>query len=217
MNCADVRDGLPAFLYGDLVAEARVPIQEHLTTCDACRRELAALRQLRQVLNRIPVPKVDVDLPLLYHQAAAQQERRMRRWRRLAGGLVALAAGLGFIAFGLHLELRLEAHQVVLRWGTPPPSPEPVSRATGAQAALASARPVSSPTEEQLQLLGDLVRALAEDVALRDQRQQQQLASVQLRLQEWQRLTAQRWRAAEQDLAALYAAHLLVSKKEGHP
>src|SRR5439155_9100593 len=95
------------------------------TTCEACRREYESLRRLRQQLNLVSPPTVEVDLALLYRQAAARQGRKVRRWRRLAGALVAVAAGLGLLAFGLHLELRLEAHQLVLRWGSPPPAPEP--------------------------------------------------------------------------------------------
>ncbi|MCI0458325.1 MAG: zf-HC2 domain-containing protein [Gemmataceae bacterium] len=216
MKCSQVRDDLSGLLYGDLPPETTALLREHLATCEACQSAYESLRRLRQTLSVVPVPRVEVDLALLYRQAAELQERRLRRWRRLAGALLAVAAALTVVAFGLHLEVRVEAHQVVLRWGSPPP-PEPSGPRAGARPELESEQRAASPAAEQFQLLNALVPALANDVEARDRRQRQQLASLQVHLQEWQRQTAQRLTVLEQDFAALYAAHLLVAKKGGNP
>src|SRR5262245_18431512 len=162
MNCSQARDRLPGLLYGDLPDAEAAVVEDHLAGCPAWRNEHAALRGVRRALDALPAPPVGVDLPRLYRAEDDRRARQLRRWRRAAVAL-AVAAAVLLLVVGLRLELRVEAHQLVVRWGTPPAAPEspPVARA--------EARP-DRATQEQVQLLGELVHALAGDLEARDQR-----------------------------------------------
>src|SRR5438067_5047261 len=130
MNCADVRQELPSLVYHDATPEQAERLQAHVAGCRECQREYAALQQMPRLLDLLPAPALSVDLPRLYRGAADRQRRRLRLWRRAA---VAAAAAV-LLAFGLRLDIRLETHQVVVRWGNPAPvaeavpSPAPLGR-----------------------------------------------------------------------------------------
>lgn len=51
MTCAECRARLDAFLDGEVTADARRDVDEHLARCEACRTELEARRALRQTLR----------------------------------------------------------------------------------------------------------------------------------------------------------------------
>jgi hypothetical protein len=212
MNCSQVCAELPALVYGDLKPEEAAPLRKHLDVCPACRREQAALQQLRRILDAVPTPQVEVDLPQLYRQAAAQQECRLRRWRRAAVALAAVAAGLALLAFGHRLEVQLEPHQAVFRWGSAPSTPG-LPRTHAAQASLNPEGPASQDPAEQLRLLSELVRALAREQEASDQRQQNSLARLESRVADLQDLANERWTTTQRNVAALYAAHVLQSQK----
>src|SRR5262245_7783395 len=197
MNCSQARDRLPGLLYGDLPAAEAAAVEDHLAGCPACRNEHAALRGVRRALDALPAPPVEVDLPRLYRAEADRRARQLRRWRRAAVALAGAAAVL-LLVVGLRLELRVEAHQLVVRWGTPPPAPPPVARA--------EARP-DRATQEQVQLLGELVHALAGDLEARDQRQRGELRRLQAQLERLRWQSEQRWAATEDNVSALYTAH----------
>jgi hypothetical protein len=199
MNCTDARPHLPALLYGDLApAEARA-VEQHLAGCPACRQQYAELRQLRRALDAVPAPSVQVDLPAVYREAAARQARQARRWRRAALACAALAA-LVLLAFGLRLQVRVDAHQFVLRWGDVPEvtAPSPPSRAEES--------PALADLERRLQLASSLIHALADDVEARDAHQQELLKRLQRRLDAHQLQDNARWNEARRDIAALYTA-----------
>jgi anti-sigma factor RsiW len=211
MNCSDVRARLPALLYGDLGPEEKARLDQHLTACPACRRELAALSQVRRLLEAVPAPAVEVDLPQLYHQLADRQASRARCWQRAAvalGGVAALVA----LALGLHLEVRLEAHQVVLRWGAPPALPQ----VQGPRAAAAEA-PLLAAVEEQVQVLSQLIHALESDVQGRDRRHQGELARLRERLEEVRQQSLRQWTATKHQLDALDTALFVLPKKGALP
>src|SRR5262249_60281157 len=71
---------------------------------------------------------VRVDRAPLSREAARREQQRLRRWRRAAlvagAGLAALLA----LTIGLNLEVRVEHHQLVLRWGAPPPQDQSLVR-----------------------------------------------------------------------------------------
>lgn len=197
MNCPDARPHLAALVYGDLGPSEVRAVQEHLAGCPACRQEYAELRQVRRALDAVPAPSVQVDLPRLYREAAARQARRARRWRRAALASVA-AAALVLLAFGLRLQVRVDAHQLVLCWGDvpevappPPPPDEP---------------PVPAEVERRLQLASRLIHALAEGQEARDARQQEALKQLQGRIDAHQLQDNARWNETRRDIAALYTA-----------
>ncbi|MGH7058704.1 MAG: anti-sigma factor family protein, partial [Acetobacteraceae bacterium] len=120
MKCTVVRAALPLLIY-DEPSPQDAALKEHLAGCDACRREAEALQGVRRLLDDAPVPRIEVNLPQLHRSLAERQIRQMRRWRRVAVALGALAAVL-LLAVGLRLEVRLQAGQLLVRWGDPPPS-----------------------------------------------------------------------------------------------
>jgi anti-sigma factor RsiW len=221
MNCSQVTDQLPAFLDGDLPPGEAAQLEDHLKACPACRREQAALRQVQRLLDAVPTPRVEVDLSRLYQQAAALQQRRLRRWRRGAYAGFGLAAAVLLLAVGLRLEVRLEGHQAVLRWGTPPvaaPTPAPTVPEPPVQLVAIS--------DAQLRVVRELIhalakdvnaRALAEDVQARDEWQRQRIAHLQDQLNRLQWQTDRRLTAAEQDVSALYRYEFVLSKKGATP
>src|SRR5438445_5585270 len=151
MNCIQVQDQLPGLLYGDLRSDEKAVLEKHMGECSACRREYAALREVRKLLDRVPAPECRLDLPGLYHRAADHQVRTVRFWRRVAVACCGAAAALAAITLVLRMELRLEPHQLVLRWGPLPAGGQAVPLP---QEFLAQARQRDSPeTEEQLRLL----------------------------------------------------------------
>jgi anti-sigma factor RsiW len=211
MNCSEVRTRLPALLYGDLKPDEVAAVEHHLTTCPACRAERTDLQRVRHLLSAVPVPTVQVDLPLLYQRAADRQARRLRRWRRAALALGAVAALL-LLALGLGLEVRLDARQLVLRWG-----PAPAEKAgLEPRAEFRPVRPEARTrpdVEERLQLMNELIHALSAEVGMREERQRQDLDQLRQELEGLRRLANRRWSETERTVAALYAAHLTLTRK----
>jgi hypothetical protein len=203
MNCANARSHLPLLTYGDLAPDEARAVQQHLAGCPECRREFACLQEVRHALDAVPAPAVRVDLPRLYQEAAARQARRARRWRRAALAGLAVAA-LVVLAFGLRLQVRVEAHQVVLAWGTAlaaadvvPPAPRQLPPAD---------RPDPAEVERRLQLASSLIHALADDLESRDAQQQESIKRLQVRLDTLQAQSGARWTETRRDIAALYTA-----------
>jgi anti-sigma factor (TIGR02949 family) len=201
MNCAHVRDQLPALLYGRLAPETATSMRDHLQACPACRREEAALQQVRRLLDEVCTPEVSVDLPRLYREAAAGQWRRTRRWRRAAVVLGAAAAAVAAFAVLPRWAVHIESHQVVLRWAErPSPAPgDPLPAEWHPESRLAD------PTREQVQVLSELVNG-----------QREEFSRLQDRLEDLRRQLAagtERWLTTERDVAALSSNQLASTKK----
>jgi anti-sigma factor RsiW len=212
MNCTHVRTQLPALLYGDLPPAAADALRGHLAGCAACREEYATLQRVRHTLDVLPAPAVQVDLPRLYREAAERQVRRAQRWRRVALAGCAAAAVLLLVA-GLRLQVRLDARQLVVRWGAPD---EPAAGPSRNQDTPPRDRPAAGApdeTEERLALISSLIHALAEDLEARDAQQQQAVKRLQDRLDALQFQGNARWGETERNIAALYAAQFGPIKK----
>lgn len=209
MNCNDLRERLPGLVYGHLAPEETLPVEEHLAACSSCQAEVAALRQLRPMLDALPAPSVRVDLSRLYQQAFEKQQRRASRWRRAAILGVSAAAAVLVVAFLLRLEVRLEGHQMVVRWGTVPANPEvapaPEVRPFEEKRWTEKPAPASLDVEERLRILTELTELHEKAIAKHD-RQQQDLPRLKAQLAELERQILI-WRdATERDVAALYAS-----------
>ena len=57
MNCPEIRAALPDLLYGELKPALVETVQSHLAGCAGCQAELAALRQVTGLLDKLPVLK----------------------------------------------------------------------------------------------------------------------------------------------------------------
>ena len=194
MNCVETRAALPGLLYGDVPFEQAAAMRDHLAACLACREEEAALRRIGRLLNAAPVPATRVDVARLYQEASRRQQQRLRRWRRVALACSAAAATL-LLIMGLRLELRVEAHQMVLRWSTPPerpdaPGPQPVPRQV-------------TVNPEDVHLVQRLIHALADDVAARDRETQETFEGLEARVDALQRQAQDRWDATQRFVSTL--------------
>jgi len=212
MNCPDVRPKLPALVYDDLSPAEADAVRRHLDACAGCRDEFAGLAHARAALDMVPVPAVKVEVARLYTEVAARQDRRARRWRRIAVAAAALAAAV-LLVVGLRVQVRVAAYEFVIAWGDPSGrgreradvAPQPPTRDRG------------SDVEERLRLLDDLVHAVAADVDRRDRRHQADTEEVNRRLDAFRRVAAQKWLEAERNVSALYVAQFKPSKERNTP
>ncbi len=219
MNCADVRSRLPTLLYGELAAAEAEEVRRHLGRCDSCRGEQAALLGMRRLLDAVPAAAVTVDLPALYREAAARQARRVRRWRRVAWASLAAAAAIVLALLLSRAELRIDANQVVLRWGAVPAAPEPPPPAPRPEPVpiVVAAAPQTTEMEQELRLVSELVQTLSNDADTRDERRRHEIDRLKAQMTVLQRQVAELRLATEKDVAALYAAQLPENKKGALP
>jgi putative zinc finger protein len=211
MTCTDVRARLPLLLSGDLAAAEVDEIRQHLTRCPSCQEERTAIVQVRHLLDAVPAPAVTVDLPRLYRDAAEGQVRRLRRWRGATVAVLAAAAAVVVALLLFRMEIRMDAHQLVLRWGAVPaqPDPPPAPVPPREERPIAPAPVVSTAeVDQQLGLLRELVEAVSNDADLRDERRQQEIAQLRGRMQGLEQQMTQLRLATERDLSALYATQL---------
>lgn len=212
MNCSQVRALLPLLLYGDLADTEAAALRRHLQACPGCGKEEQALRQVRSLLDTMPAPSVVIDTAQVYRLAAERERRRARRWRRLAS-CAAAAAAVVFLAVILRVEIRLEAHQVSLRWGAPaaPPQPDPVA---------APLPPTPPPVVPNLEVADAKVREQVEVLNELLNGQQDELTRLHGWIAELQRqltASARQWRTTERDVAALAGNPSLSPGKGGSP
>jgi hypothetical protein len=207
MNCTDARARLPGLLYGDLSADEAGAVRKHLAGCAGCRQEQAALEGVRRLLDQAPTPPaVQVDLPRLYAAAAAHR-RGARRWRR--GLVVAGVAAAALLAVLLRMEVRVDAGQLVLRWGAPPETqPAPLLPRP-------EAPPAPAVTAADLKFLKDLLLAQADDALANDERVRQALVDLQARLDDQERVALERWEATQRLVSALHTVQLETLTKGG--
>ena len=107
MKCDAARPLLESYLDGELDRAAVDEIEAHLSTCAACRAELAALEQLRTALRAAPRHRAPAelrqrlaqagDLPRL--EAPARGAFRAGWWAMAASLLLGLALGAGFMTW----------------------------------------------------------------------------------------------------------------------
>ena len=118
----DIRDLLPDLLHGRLDASERARVEHHVSSCDACRAELALLSELRSTMRRVPAidtAKISASIP------AYRPPVRQTRWSglRAAAAIAAIAIG------GTSIALVGRELQPASRPGDVAVAPEPVRRA----------------------------------------------------------------------------------------
>jgi hypothetical protein len=218
MNCTDVRARLPALLYGDLPSGEADQVRLHLGRCDSCRNEYAALADVGRLLDAVPAPAVTVDLAGLYREAAARESRRLGRWRRIAWAALATAAAVVLALLLSRVEVRLDANQVVVRWGAVPvpPEPPPAPRPEPPVIAVAQTAPTAE-IEQQLRLLNEVVQTLSNDADSRDERHRNEIDRLRAQVTALQRQLADLRLATEKDVADLYATQIPEKEKGASP
>jgi anti-sigma factor RsiW len=200
VNCDQIRLRMLELVSGDLPAVTADDVRSHLAECPTCRQEEEQWKRLFDQLNELPVPAMAIDFPRLYREVAEAEQRRSRRWRRAAFACMAAAAALLLLSVLPRLEVRADGNQLTLRWGAAPLAEK---RSTQISSRPTAAGPVRE-VQDQLQVISQIVRALARDIESRDQNQQIELARVAGRLDDLRRDVARHWAATERDVSALY-------------
>jgi hypothetical protein len=170
---------------------------------------------VRRALDAVPVPPLPpVDVAAIYHTALESQARSARRWKRVAAGVSALAAGV--LAFALIPNLEL-------RWKTPPMAvvvppatpPDPrVAELIDEQRKLFALLRDSNAKHADLQ---DLLLTLARDVADRDTGRRNDLAELAAKLREFETVTARQFQESERTNTALYNVVFAAKPKGDQP
>ena len=80
---------IPLSLYGELSEEERRELQQHVSTCEECRKELEGTKKLHTLLARVPAPEAEEALlreaRLQFSSALRAERQRFQLWDRLKG------------------------------------------------------------------------------------------------------------------------------------
>jgi anti-sigma factor RsiW len=104
VTCPEPANGLGAYVLGALEPEEQGQLEEHLRVCPSCAAELAALRSLPALLDRVRPedlrPVTVAPSPAMFERlsaaAASAPRSRARTWALVAAAVLAvLGAGIG--------------------------------------------------------------------------------------------------------------------------
>ena len=71
-------------------------------------------------LDAIPIGQSKpVDIAAIYRAALDRQVKTARRWKRVAGAIATLAAGVILLALVPKLDVRVTGDEFTVRWGQP--------------------------------------------------------------------------------------------------
>ena len=113
-GCREIRQALGVYVLGAIDPAERAQVDEHLSSCQECREELASLAGLPAMLRKVPIveaeriaaPEQDPELAgvpsaemLTSLVARTAHVRRMHRWRTLAAAAAVAIVALGGGAF----------------------------------------------------------------------------------------------------------------------
>jgi hypothetical protein len=126
MDCESYRDQMLDVLYGEADTDSARRVAEHQVGCEACREEMAGLRQVRRDLRAWTLPAAPITL-----RPRAAAFRPAQLLAMAAGLLMAAGAALGLSGS----ELRYENGQVAFRLGRAAAAPD-VAALLAAQAEL---------------------------------------------------------------------------------
>lgn len=118
MNCKELEETLPLYLYDELPAEARAAFEKHLEACPACQGAIEDSRRLNRLLAEREAPEPTPELVVRCRQALDDAlDREQLGWRGLFRGLPALSlrfpgasAVLGLLLLGFGLGWTLRPH-----------------------------------------------------------------------------------------------------------
>jgi hypothetical protein len=113
-GCREIKQALGVYVLGAIDPAERAQVDEHLSSCQECREELASLAGLPAMLRKVPIveaerltaPEQDPELAgvpsaelLTSLIARTTNVRRMHRWRTLAAAAAVAVVALGGGAF----------------------------------------------------------------------------------------------------------------------
>jgi hypothetical protein len=112
------------YLYGELPEQSRTDLEAHLSVCDACRGEVAALRATRGVLTAWAPPEPDFAFRIV-RESQTPPHRRFGFtpvWGFAAAAVLVLAAAAAIA----NVEVRYDSTGLVVRTGWAPHASEAV-------------------------------------------------------------------------------------------
>ena len=198
MTCDQVRPLLPLAAYGDAPEVAG-----HLAGCPNCRAEAAAFARTRSAINALPVPEVVISPATVLAEAAASTSQCACGGGSIRLGSAALAAGV-LVVLVIRPTVRVGDGAYVVRWADPPPVEVARESPPAGDAELA----------ERLELLGRLVRALADEAEGRDRDRKSEVAYLKARLELLSLQTEARHEATRRDVGVLYRAQFIKKEAE---
>lgn len=213
MNCHEARQQLADYV-ADALNEAEAKAMErHLRACAGCEKEHTAHVQVLQLLDTTPPlqPKIDVDA--IYREFGRRQQRSARRWRRatVAAGLVAM--GL-FLTWVLGIQLVVERHQVIVRWGEAPTvKTEPIPK-VAAEGPSAELEKRTRELEDRLNRVHTMIHAIDDRVKHMDSDHAKALLSLRADLARIHLDSDRRWETTTRRFQVLYTAQF-GSQSEG--
>ena len=113
-GCREIRQALGVYVLGAIDPAERAMVDEHLSSCQECREELASLAGLPAMLRKVPIdeaerlaaPEQDPELAgvpstemLTSLVARTANVRRMHRWRTVVAAAAVAIVALGGGAF----------------------------------------------------------------------------------------------------------------------
>jgi hypothetical protein len=113
-GCREIKQALGVYVLGAIDPAERAQVDEHLSSCQECREELASLAGLPAMLRKVPIveaerlaaPEQDPELAgvpsaemLTSLIARTTNVRRMHRWRTVAAAAAVAIVALGGGAF----------------------------------------------------------------------------------------------------------------------
>ena len=104
MECANCESRLSAYADGELEDPREVAgLEQHLASCERCRRKLALVRALRQAIGALPAESVSDGFVTAVDRRLAEERRRRPRpaHRRLSGRILVAATLAATLVFGV--------------------------------------------------------------------------------------------------------------------
>lgn len=74
VNCESVKSELSSYIDGELDNEIKKSVEEHLKTCEDCRREYRKLLKIKKEIKGLKKIEVDADLPLKIIQSISESK-----------------------------------------------------------------------------------------------------------------------------------------------
>jgi len=94
MNCDEFKPMLTGYVDGELSAELRAALEQHLDGCEACKRELASLSRLKEELAMMKFKEpTDVELERYWHSVYNRLERGLGWVLFSLGAIIVLCYG----------------------------------------------------------------------------------------------------------------------------
>lgn len=217
MNCAEVLDRLALLVYGDLSVAETALVEAHLADCASCRTKRSELDRVRLALDSVPVRNLQINMNALYQRLAGREVSRARRWRRAALAIATAAAALLIALVGFRLHVRVQKHELLVRWGEAQTTEAPTARRSVEGPPAVPKVPEPTSLRDEVHTLAELIQAVAADVDSRDRGRQQEAAALQARVESLQQQLARLQSATERDVAALYAVHFPPNPKGVRP